>query len=485
MPEFHAEPYVYLPALTHKSALIAWGAFYFRVTPKGKWKLIDDVDLKYVHPPRKDSIGARSAPYGPARVEVYDKEGICVQAGTTDAANHCWIAGLTPSTEYSYKVFVKGEEWAQGDRWDWSAEDKALVLAGSRYDNRFQTFPDPEAAASSLTFAVIGDFGVGVKRAAPDRRQQQVAAALRRAVDTESVRLIITTGDNIYAGSKFLGIPIGETGREDDDWFFTYFQPYRYIINRIPVYPSIGNHDASESEDCDDRGQVEDNFYICERMSGEEAAGRASFTPGLFYRFRYGSDVEFVCLDTSKESFFKDHRLFQFPKHGTWVEAAFPELSGPSAAPPEGGPHVRSSPRWRIPFTHHPPFSAGPQHHNTKEMIALLPLFQRSGVRVVFSGHEHNFQHSYVDGIDYFVSGAAGKVRERTPNRFEEAHTESWSAQCHFLLVRIDNHQMLVRPIGELTGPLTEIERFAPDGRLAVGPLTVTLQPADRVASPS
>lgn len=32
----------------------------------------DDSDLKHVHPPRKDSIGARSAPYGPARVEVYD-----------------------------------------------------------------------------------------------------------------------------------------------------------------------------------------------------------------------------------------------------------------------------------------------------------------------------------------------------------------------------------------------------------------------------
>lgn len=30
MPEFHSEPYIYLPAVSHKSALIAWGAFYFR-----------------------------------------------------------------------------------------------------------------------------------------------------------------------------------------------------------------------------------------------------------------------------------------------------------------------------------------------------------------------------------------------------------------------------------------------------------------------
>ena len=70
MPEFHAEPYLYLPAVSHKSVLIAWGAFYFRTSSRGQWKIVDDDDLKYVHPPRKDSIGAQSAPYGPARVEV-------------------------------------------------------------------------------------------------------------------------------------------------------------------------------------------------------------------------------------------------------------------------------------------------------------------------------------------------------------------------------------------------------------------------------
>ena len=37
MPEFHAEPYIYLPAVSHKSALMAWGAFYFRTNSKGHW----------------------------------------------------------------------------------------------------------------------------------------------------------------------------------------------------------------------------------------------------------------------------------------------------------------------------------------------------------------------------------------------------------------------------------------------------------------
>src|SRR4029453_17014863 len=344
MPEFHAEPYIYLPAVTHRSVLVAWGAFYFRVASSGPWKLVDDDDLKYVHPPRKDSIGACSAPYGPARVEVYDTAGALGATGKSEAANHCWVAGLAPDTEYTYRVFVKAEEWAEGERWDWSAEAKGLTQSGGRYDNRFRTHPDPAHPASSLTFAAIGDFGVGVKRLSLTSRQQPVADALRRAVDG-GVRLLLTTGDNIYAGKKLLGISIGATGDEDDDWFFTYFQPYRYIINRIPVYPSIGNHDAAESEDCDDRAQVEDNFYIRERIAGEEAAGRASFGPGLFYRVRYGSDIEFVCIDTSKEGFFRGHRLFEFPKHWEFVETSFP-------------PTVVGSPLWRIPFAHHPPYSA-------------------------------------------------------------------------------------------------------------------------------
>src|SRR6188768_3831068 len=64
MPEFHSEPYLHLAGLTHKSALIAWGAFYFRIKGRdGEFKLVDDSSLKKVHPPRKQTIGSSSEPY--------------------------------------------------------------------------------------------------------------------------------------------------------------------------------------------------------------------------------------------------------------------------------------------------------------------------------------------------------------------------------------------------------------------------------------
>ncbi len=453
---------MYLAGLSHKSALIAWGAFYFKARSDGRAKLVDDEDLQWVHPPRCDSIGARSAPYGPARVEVRDAVGTLVAEAATNTCNHAAISGLQPNTRYTFSVTVKHELWGGGVRWDWDPRIQGLVQRERVYRNEFRTLPDPEAPLDEpFSFVVIGDFGSGVKKPSTARRRQfEVAQALERAVDQYDARLVLTTGDNIYASGRFL-LWTADSGGEDDDWFFTYFQPYRYVLNRIPWCPSIGNHDTRETEEHDDREQVMDNFYLRERLAGEEAAGRASVGPGLFYRFRVSADIEFVCFDTSKEHFFRRGRLFEYPKHAEFMQRAFP-------------PREQGGVRWRIPFGHHPPFCAGPQHGNTDGMEPLVRLFEAGGVRACFSGHEHNFQHSRWNGIDYFVSGAGSKIRRRVPRRFEEAHTESWSGECHFLVVTIDGPSMTVRAIGESPDDaLADIPRLTPGGEGIQGPMIV------------
>src|SRR4026208_1765089 len=123
MPDFHGEPYVYLAGLTHDSALIAWGAFYFRVREKdGTHKLLDDKD---VDPALRETIGRKSTPYGPARIVVRDAAGGEGATPRVVDANHCWGAGLQPDTEYTYQVFVAPnkkrsaegaeEEWGKGE----------------------------------------------------------------------------------------------------------------------------------------------------------------------------------------------------------------------------------------------------------------------------------------------------------------------------------------------------------------------------------
>ena len=462
MPEFHAEPYLHLAGLSHKSALISWGAFYFRTQTRGAWKLVDDRDLRHVHPPRRDSIGARSAPYGSARVNVYTQGGALAATAVTETTNFCWLSGLQPDTRYRYEVIVNGEQWGHGERWDWTpGAVQGLAQTGVQYRNEFQTHPDPSREPSgAFTFIVLGDYGTGIRKETPTRRQRAIAASMNAVCQTHDVRLIITTGDNIYAGTRLLGLPIGsDTGDEDDDWFFTFFQPYRYILNRLPTYPCIGNHDSDETEDHDDREQLMDNLFLRERIVSDEAAGRASVDPGLFYRFRYGRDVEFICLDTSKEGFFRGKRLFEYPKHWEWIEQTFASDEGV---------------RWRLPFCHHPPFCAGPRHHNTDGMERLLPLFARGGARVVFSGHEHNFQHSAATGLDTFVTGAGSKVRKGAPDDFAAAHTASWSDEAHFLLVTIEGTTMRVRAIGELQdGQSVDLVRHTPTGGQLAGEIVI------------
>jgi hypothetical protein len=462
MPEFHAEPYLHLAALTHKTALIAWGGFYFKVRDKdldGRWKLVDDRDLRHVHPPRHESIGARSEPYGEAVVEVYQPDGRLAGGAQTSTANHAWITGLQPDTEYTYRVTINGEQWAAGERRDWVAADgrQGLLKSGREYVNRFRTHPHPETSAA-LAFAVIGDFGTGVRKPSTSgKRQREVAQALEQAVERHGVRLVLTTGDNIYAGKTFLGLPVGDTGDEDDDWFFSFYQPYRYLLNRIPLYPSVGNHDSGETEQSDDRQQLIDNFYLKEWLAQEILAGRASMEPGVFYRFCYGKDVEFVCIDSSKSSIISGDRHFLHANHAAFLRDAFPE--------PGAGP------RWRIPFLHHPPYCAGPVHYNSRSIIeGLTPLFRRAAVRAVFCGHEHNFQHCRVNGIDYFVTGGGGKVRETPPSRFAEAGTVSWAAAAHFLLGKVEGDALTVTAFNDSGGALA---RLGPDNARADGPMVV------------
>jgi tartrate-resistant acid phosphatase type 5 len=446
----HREEFLYLPNLTHQSALIAWGAFYFKLKgnpEKGRWELIDDDDLDDFNTSRTNLIGASSAPYAAnntlAEVELTEIDTGNNQVQLVGGANHAVFEGLKPDTTYAYRVKVNGQLWGAGPLRDWEIEGDQGFMRPSKfsYENKFRTFPNPAKESPELAFAILGDFGRGVRGLSKDGQcQREVATSLARAVKEHDVRLILSTGDNIYHGSK------QGSGDEDDDWFFTFFQPYRFIINRVPVFPAVGNHDEGETfgESSDDRRQLYDNLYIRNRFDGAIETGDASLLPGLFYRVRFGSDIEFICLDTSKQSWLFAERFFKHKNHQAFIESVLPN---------DGGAAVK----WRIPFFHHPPFCAGPNHFNKQSVIDFFrPKFVGAGVRAAFCGHQHNFQHSLDNGIHYFVTGGSGKFESDKPraSHFAEARTQAWGGNeaGHFLLVEINGDRMKVIPFGHLAG---------------------------------
>lgn len=465
----HFEPFVHLADLTHERALIAWGGFFFDPPgDEGSARIVEDHELGDVfgHPDRTETIGVTSQPYGHAEVEVIDvRSGAVVAVAATSERNHAWVTGLTPDADYRYRVRVDDRPWAEHATYDWvHHEGRAdLLRTDRRYDLRFRTFPSPDQPAA-LRFAVLGDYGVGILASdGKGARQLRLAEALDRAVRTADVRLVLTTGDNIYLGDED---SVAGSGDQDDDWYYSFYQPYRYTIARVPVYPGVGNHDTGETESSDDRDQLADNLFTDLRFGTDVEARRTSVDPGLYYRFSYGAHVEFTCIDTTEADVVDGHdHFFDVPRHRRFLEDAFP---------PRG--ETDSAPTWRIPFTHHPPYCAGPRHHDHQPLADVLsPLIRRAGVQLVLSGHEHNFQHHRRNGIDFLITGASGKLRTDRPDRLAAAGTVSWVAEGHFLIVDVEADRLVVHPVTDVgeDGRLIHLRREAPDGTPVEGPIVV------------
>ncbi len=458
--EIHREEFVHLVDLSHERVLIAWGAFWFRRdVVDGRWNILDDSQLSEAVG-RRTSIGQGAEPFGDAHVEVLGAGGDVIAEARTSEQSWVWVEGLEPDTAYRYRIRVDGREWASGQRWDWipTATGGYDLGPGKSYDLQFRTFPDPDGETPAVRFVAMGDYGVGIKSdSESSRRQRRIADVLDELVRSHDIRFVVSLGDNIYQGEQ--GQVDDESGGEDDDWYSSFFQPYRYALARIPVFPAIGNHDTTDTEGSDDRAQMEDNFHVHERFRDNH--DRASVGPGLFYRLDYGRDLELICIDTSQDSEDPEyHRFFQVPDHQQWLDDAL----------------AAGDPAWRIPFSHHPVFCAGPSHENDPEMLeTLLPLFERAGVRLALAGHEHNFQVSEVDGRTFVVSGAAGKLREEIPEGFDDAHTIAWATQAHLLLVEIDGDEAQLTPVSGLLpdGSLHLMTALTKDNRVVRPPIVV------------
>jgi hypothetical protein len=444
--EAHFEPYVQLVDVTDRAALIAWGGFQLG-EHAGGWRAER----------AGETFGARSQPHGRAAVEVVDGDGVIVGRTVTDEANHAWVEGLRPSTTYRYRVIVDGEPWGAGERFDWMPG--ALGSAWRPLDQRLRTHaggsqPDP------VTFLAVGDFGVGIASGTDGARQLAVARTMQRLADAVDVRFVVGLGDSIYHGP---GGPQDATGALDEDWWLTFFQPYRYLFDHLAFYPTTGNHDSSDTEASDDRQQLEDNLYLRTRFEPQEEAGRASIDPGLFYRLRVGALLELVCVDTTWGAERGLH-WFDEPGHRDWLNRTL----------------TSSDAVWRVPFSHHPAYCAGPHHESMPEQLdRLVPLYRRADVRLLLHGHEHNFQHGQVDELQYVVSGAGAKLDERTPTRFEEAGTLSWAAVPHCLLVQATPDRLVITPYGPTPrgGTPVPIARQHPDGTVTDEPITILRRP--------
>ena len=239
----------------------------------------------------------------------------------------------------------------------------------------FRTAPDQNIP---FKFVIYGD-----SQANPDIHRN-----IAKNIQKINPALILHTGDLVSNGTR------------NYQWESLFFEPLREVINHIPLFPCLGNHERNAR-----------NYFNFFSLPNNES----------WYSFNY-SNCHFVILDTNKD-YKKGSNQYKWLRNDL----------------------ENANTKWKFVYFHHPPYSAGRHGSNAKVRSILTPLFRRQGVDIVFSGHDHTYQRSLPinsafnpneAAVTYVVSGGGGgKLYDLTPNKI-------WTAAAfklhNFCVVNVD-----------------------------------------------
>ncbi len=245
-----------------------------------------------------------------------------------------------------------------------------------------QVSPPLPNRPDSVKFAAIGDNGTG------DRPQIEVAQQMIKARGAFPFDLVIMLGDNMYGGQS------------PADFVKKFEQPYAALLKaEVQFRASLGNHDQPRNVN-----------YKLYNMNGQR-----------YYSYARGN-VRFFALDTTRMD----------AKQLAWIDTSLGE--------------ARED--WKICYFHHPLYSNADRHGASIDMRVLLePLFVKHGVNVVFAGHDHVYERIKPQkGIYYFVSGAAGKLREGNMSPSNET-AAYFDQDQSFMLVEVAGSEMHFRSV--------------------------------------
>ncbi len=234
-----------------------------------------------------------------------------------------------------------------------------------------------------LRLAVAGDVGNS------GTRLDATADRMSKIAEESAYDALLLLGDNVY--------PDGDPDRLPE----TVFEPFAGVLDRgAELLAVLGNHDV--------------------RAGHGDAQRSALGMPGRWWSQDLGQ-VLVVGIDSNE------------PGNAQQLEFLEDSLA-------------RSDEEWKIVALHHPPYSAG-RHGSSEEVRrAFAHLFERYGVQLVLSGHDHDYQRSKpINGVTYVVSGAASGTR-RTGEASFTAVSWSWH---HFLDVTVFADRLVLRAVNQ------------------------------------
>ncbi len=234
------------------------------------------------------------------------------------------------------------------------------------------------------------------------KRQREFGAAVRVYEELNPSQLLVTLGDNDYTRSR----SFASAWNASFGWL---------AAAEVGAAGALGNHDVQVR-----RGRYEFGLL---------------HMPGPYYVRRVG-EVELIVLDSTAISAVQT----------AWLRRTLAARTGFT----------------RIVVLHHPPYTCGGHLGSVGVRRSWVPLFVRGGVRLVLSGHDHNYQRFERDGVTYVVHGGGG-AGLYTLRPCPAGHPPRVAARVGhgFVHVTADAGSVLVRVV-DLTGKT--IDRFEVTG---------------------
>lgn len=228
-------------------------------------------------------------------------------------------------------------------------------------------------------------------------------------VSERPANAVVTLGDNVYFETGFQTL-VGNL--------------YGDFLQGGAFFPAAGNHDYSEGF-----GIVHfDRFF--DFLRGHR-----------WYSVSFG-DVDFFVLDSHQAL----HHPDVLARQRKWLEAAV----------------TASEAKWKIVVVHHPPHSA-----RARSQEEFQFPYDRWGVSMVMSGHDHTLQHLIFDDVHYVVNGVGGG----SLHEFEEIlEGTEFRLSGHYGAVFLEPGDQ-VMTVRFVTLPATEVHSF----EIAASPVVPSL----------
>jgi guanyl-specific ribonuclease Sa len=277
-----------------------------------------------------------------------------VTDATTTQEHIIELTGLSPNTLYYYTV-----------------GSSAGILQGDA-NNYFKTLP-PVGSTQKVRVLAMGDMGVN------STIQRNVRDAYLNYNGTKYTDVWLLVGDNAY-----------ENGL-DDEYQTNFFNIYQGSLTKNHVlWPAPGNHDYANNTALVGTQSIP-YYNIFSTPTNGEAGGVPSGTKE-YYSYNNGN-IHFISLQ-SYDAETSNNALFDTTSpQAVWLKQDL----------------AANTQRWTIVYFHYPPYSKGGVNSDNDPIEFrirnnIVPILERYKVDLVLSGHDHDYERSFLINGHYGLS---------------------------------------------------------------------------------